>query len=287
MLSVSVSSGPEGGTRRVSYFWYAGDTEPLSLSQAKPSFVADAATSPPFGGHLQVPVEGLGPMRLLAVAEVARGRMGTILEFDERIVTVEPAAPLQVIEFRVEKPWAVTPVGKIAAVPVLGEFADGVVRSLEGKGTGTLVRSGDERVVKALGAGLIRAVRPGRTTLTVENRGRRASLDVVVTGAAEENGIPVANPGPDQRVKGGARVRLSGVGSADPDGDPLRYAWTQVRGLKVDLVGPNESVASFVAPTVSATRLLRFRLDVTDMSGPDVVRGADSVPAYVDVWVEP
>ena len=39
--------------------------------------------------------------------------------------------------------------------------------------------------------------------------------------------------------------------------------------------------ASFVAPQVSETRLYRFKLRVSDK------KGADSLPAFVDVVVEP
>jgi hypothetical protein len=80
---------------------------------------------------------------------------------------------------------------------------------------------------------------------------------------------------------------LSALGSSDPDGDPLRYEWTQVRGNKVSLLDPNTPRATFVAPKVSAKRLLRFKLRVTDMRGPDTVKGADSLPAFINVWVEP
>ena len=45
--------------------------------------------------------------------------------------------------------------------------------------------------------------------------------------------------------------------------------------------------ATFMAPAVSSPRLLRFKFQVTDMKGPDTVKGADSLPVYVDVWVEP
>ena len=287
MLPVMVSVGRESGIIRVSYFWYPQDSEPLSYSQGKPALIADAHATPPFGGLVRVPPEGLGLMRLLAVAEVAQGRMGTILEFDERELTVVPAADLQVIEFPVEKPWQLGPIGALASVPLVGEFSDGFVRSLEGVETGTTIRASDPRVLEVLDAGRVRAVGAGRATLTVENRGLRAQLDVSVSGGEESNGVPVADPGPAQRVRSGSRVRLNGVGSVDPDGDPLRYEWTQVRGLKVDMIGPNESSALFVAPFVSTTRLLRFRLRVTDMAGPDMIKGADSLPACVDIWVEP
>jgi K319-like protein len=82
-------------------------------------------------------------------------------------------------------------------------------------------------------------------------------------------------------------VALNALGSHDPDGDPLRYEWIQVRGNPVSLLDPNTPRATFVAPKVSEKRLLRFRLRVTDMRGPDTVKGADSLPAFVDVWIEP
>lgn len=88
-------------------------------------------------------------------------------------------------------------------------------------------------------------------------------------------------------VKAGTVVRLDGTQSRDPDGDPLMFQWRQVRGHKVDLTTPNEVAIFFIAPLVSERRLLQFQLVVTDMSGPDTIKKADSEPATVDVWVEP
>lgn len=186
-----------------------------------------------------------------------------------------------------EKPWVLEPIGKLTDVPAVGQFADGVLRRLADAADQMTVRSSDERVVAVVEGRRIRAMGPGRAELRVEQGGRWGSLEVVVSGAADDNRVPRANPGNDQHVRSGARVVLSGVGSVDPDGDPLRYEWTQVRGLKVDMAGLNEPSLSFMAPKVSATRLLRFRLRVTDMTGPDAIRGADSLPAYVNIWVDP
>ncbi len=286
-IPVQVTVGPESGTRRVSYYWYREDVEPDPVQSAGPALTADGSSTPPYGGRLVVPVDAMGRFRLLAVAEVAQGRLGTQLDFDERMLEVESPAAVTAIEFDVEKPWALGPVGKLIDIPAVARCADGVFRRLPEVAVHMMVRSSDERVVAVVEGGRVRAMGPGRAELRVEQGGRWATLDVVVSGAADGNRVPRANPGFEQRVKSGGRVVLSGVGSVDPDGDPLRYEWTQVRGLKVDLVGPNEPTLSFMAPKVSATRLLRFKLRVTDLTGPDTVRGADSLPAYVNIWVDP
>ena len=117
--------------------------------------------------------------------------------------------------------------------------------------------------------------------MTVTNRGKQASLDVTVEVNAEPNEPPVADAGSNQTVKAGTKVKLSGLKSRDPEGEALYYAWGQVRGSKIALLDVNSAEASFLAPTVSETRTYRFKLRVTDK------KGADSVPAFVDVTVEP
>lgn len=286
-IPVTVEVGREAGIRKITYYWYRDEEEPASPQQAEPALVADVSATPPFGGSLTVPLKATGRMRLLAVAEVTQGRLGTRPDFDEVVLQVEPPAPIETIEFEVEKPWAVHPIGKLARVPVVGLFQDGLVRSIDSASAGSQFQSSDPSIVRILEDGWMRVEGPGRASLQVANRGKVGTLEVQVTGDDEPNRSPLANPGEDQTVKGGARVVLSGIRSADPDGDPLRYEWSQVRGLKVDLTGPNEATATFVAPKVAAKRLFRFRLQVTDMIGPDTVKGADSLPAYLNIWVEP
>jgi hypothetical protein len=115
----------------------------------------------------------------------------------------------------------------------------------------------------------------------VTNGGKDASLDVDVNVNDEPNEPPIADAGSPKTVKGGTKVKLSGLKSRDPEGEALYYAWSQIRGSKVALLDVNNSEASFQAPYVSEPRTYRFRLRVTDK------KGADSVPAYVDVTVEP
>ena len=76
------------------------------------------------------------------------------------------------------------------------------------------------------------------------------------------------------------RLSLPGY-IADPEGEALYYSWSQIRGSKVPLLDVNGPEASFQAPQVSEPRTYRFKLRVTDK------KGADSLPAYVDVTVEP
>lgn len=286
-IPVTVKVEREAGIRKITYYWYRAEEEPLPPQLAEAALVADMSATPPFGGNLTVPLVAAGRMRLLAVAEVTQGRLGTRPDFDEVVVQVEPPAPIETIEFEAEKPWIVQPIGKLTRVPAVGLFQDGLVRSIDSPSAGSQFQSSDPNIARVLDDGWIRVERPGRASLQVVNRGKVGTLDIQAIGDDEPNRPPSANPGEDQTVKGGARVVLSGVQSVDPDGDPLRYEWSQVRGLKVDLTGPNEAKASFIAPKVAAKRLIRFRLQVTDMIGPDTVKGADSLPAYLNIWVEP
>ncbi len=322
-ITAKVDLGADSGVVNVRYYWYGEQAETLvqqddatasimpgqdrlsddryarkdSISGAP--VVAIAALSsgsdrtPPFGGALNVPKEAIGPMRLLAVAEISRGRLGTRTVFDEVIVKVEPEAALQTIDFETDKPLQlgrtgqssafghVDSMGKIFELPVVGEFADGVVRPLASPASGTSYQSSDPAVIKILNNGMLQIVGNGKAILTVTNRGKQASLDVNVTVNDEPNEPPVADAGPNRTVKAGTKVKLSGLKSRDPEGEALYYSWSQIRGSKVPLLDVNGPEASFQAPTVSEPRTYRFKLRVTDK------KGADSLPAFVDVTVEP
>ncbi len=322
-VTATVDPGADSGIVKVRYYWYGEQAETLvqqddSDTSIMPQqdrlgddrffqkdsivgapVVAVAALSsgfdqtPPFGGALTVPKEAVGPMRLLAVAEISRGRLGTRTVFDEIIVKVEPDAALQVIDFETEKPLQlgrtgqtsafghVDSMGKIFELPVVGEFADGIVRPISNPSSGTSYQSSDSKVIKVLSDGMLQIVGNGKTTLIVTNRGKQASLDVNVSVNDEPNEPPVADAGPSKSVKAGTKVKLNGLKSRDPEGEALYYAWSQIRGSNVPLLDVNNAEASFLAPTVSEKRTYRFKLRVTDK------KGADSLPAFVDVVVEP
>ncbi|BFU93915.1 MAG: conserved exported protein of unknown function [Nitrospira sp.] len=322
-VTAHVDLGNDIGIVKVRYYWYREHDETLvqqdeldsspSKSGAKisvdkflqkdsvvggavvavPVLVSTGDQDPAFGGALKVPSEAIGPMRLLAVAEISRGRLGTRTVFDEIIVPVEPGAALQNIDFETEKPLLlgregqlatygqVDVLGKIFELPVVGEFADGITRPLNTPASGTTYQSSNDKVVQVLRDGMLKIVGNGKTVLTVKNRDKEASLDVTVAVGDEPNEPPVAIAGANRTVKSGTKIELNGLSSRDPEGEALFYSWSQVRGAKVPLLDLNMPKASFVAPFVSEPKLFRFRLRVTDK------KGADSLPAFVDVTVEP
>ncbi len=297
-----VDPGKDTGIIKVRYYWYGEQDEVLveqDDSTATGSIVTPVAMigsadqDPPFGGPLKVPHDRIGPMRLLAVAEVSRGRLEARSIFDEVIVTVEPPVALTAIDFETEKPLQlgragqssafghVDSLGKIFELPVVADFADGVTRRISLPASGTGYTSSNDKIIKVVQDGLLQIIGNGKTTITVTNRGKQASLDVDVNVNDEPNEPPIADAGVSKSVKAGSRVKLSGLKSHDPEGEALYYSWSQVRGSKVSLLDANNSEASFLAPTVSEPRTYRFKLRVTDK------KGADSLPAFVDVVVEP
>lgn len=301
-VTTRVDLGKDAGIVQVRYYWY-GEQDDRLVEQddatATGSIVAPVALiglsdhRPPFGGPLLVPKDGIGPMRLLAVAEISRGRLEKRSVFDEILVQVEPTAALASIEFETDKPLQlgragqssafghVDSMGKVFELPVVGEFADGVTRRISTLGSGTRYQSSNPKIIRVLPNGLLQIVGNGKMILTVTNRGKQAMLDVTVEVNEEPNEPPVADAGPNQSVKAGTKVKLSGLKSRDAEGEALYYSWSQVRGSKIALLDVDNAEASFLAPIMSEKRTYRFKLRVTDK------KGADSVPAYVDVTVEP
>jgi hypothetical protein len=286
-LPVAVDVDREVSLRRLRYYWYRIDEEPLASHQANPAPFTPSKDGTPLAGTVLVPEDALGRMRLLAVGEVVRGRMDSHEEFDEVVVTVGTAAELVAIEFSVQKPWRMGPIGKRLVVPVIGQFSDGVSRPLNGPSAGSRYRSSDERVVCVDANGVLQVTGGGKATIVVENRGTTGTVDVIVESDGEPNRSPIAEVVKELHVKSGDLVLLDGLRSRDPDGDPLHFEWKQIMGHRVILSNVNEAKATFVAPKVSEEKRYQFSLVVTDMAGPDTIKGADSVPAVVTVWVRP
>jgi hypothetical protein len=101
------------------------------------------------------------------------------------------------------------------------------------------------------------------------------------------NAAPVADAGPDQSVRVGATVTLTGSGSIDDDGDPLAYSWTLTGPDLVDatgsLTGADTAGPSFLADREGEYVASLVVNDGTADSTPDTVsiRVTDDCPGGV------
>jgi hypothetical protein len=112
---------------------------------------------------------------------------------------------------------------------------------------------------------------PGTLTFTltvIDSRGSTSTPDETLVTVI--NRAPIANAGPDQKVRTGVHVTLDGSRSTDPDHDlPLSYVWNQAGGPTVTLNSATTQSPTFAAP--GDPSVLTFDLYVIDALGtPDL-----------------
>ncbi|HZC67819.1 MAG TPA: hypothetical protein VE201_04295 [Nitrospirales bacterium] len=276
-MKVKVRFQPGLPVVKVTYTLFEEDRALDDIKVEAPPMVE--ATAAPFDAAISVPVEAVGAMRLLAVAQVAE-RRGQYVLFDEVSFRAEPAAELKGLEAEIPVRFTKT-IGEVRLLSVRGRYADRVARDLTHSRTGTTYRSSDEKIVRVNHDGLAQAMGPGTAEIMAKNGKQEVKIPVVVEVENPENRPPVAHAGTDQTVKQGARVRLDALLSGDPEGKNPLYYWSQVQGMPINLVEPLSPRPYFFAPVVDEPRVLRFRLIVRDEEG------AESFPAYVNVTVAP
>jgi len=93
--------------------------------------------------------------------------------------------------------------------------------------------------------------------------GTNTAVDTVKIEVRCENDPPTANAGPDQTVNENELVTLAGSG-ADPEGQPLSYAWTLTTGSGIKLSDTHSPTPTFTAPEGLEDLSVTFRLAVSD-----------------------
>lgn len=93
---------------------------------------------------------------------------------------------------------------------------------------------------------------------------RDVRISIVDVDPAVSSDPPQAVINAPEQVTAGDSITLDGGDSLDPLGRGLRYQWTQLEGLTVVLEDAETEIATVVAPAVTATETLIFRLRVTD-----------------------
>ncbi len=85
--------------------------------------------------------------------------------------------------------------------------------------------------------------------------------------ATPSNQAPDADAGADQTVAAGEVVTLDGSLSHDPNGDGLKYQWTQTSGTNAALSDSHIASPTFTAPSGVTGSVLTFTLSVEDPAG--------------------
>ncbi len=111
--------------------------------------------------------------------------------------------------------------------------------------------------------------------LTVDDSKGGKSTDIVNITIKKANQEPVSDAGSDQTADANTEVKLDGSKSIDPDGDNLKFEWSQTKGSDVKLSDKHDTSPSFVAPEVDKETEMQFELLVDDGNGgtsKDVVK---------------
>jgi hypothetical protein len=125
----------------------------------------------------------------------------------------------------------------------------------------------------------------------------RSDFQIVVTGIEPDNTPPLAEAGDAISITSLMPGQLSG-NAEDPDGfDIVSHTWSQIAGTAVTLSDASDLTPTFIAPPVTTTEALIFKLEVMDTLGAfasDTVTVTVSPPsatpvasAGADQWAMP
>jgi hypothetical protein len=103
--------------------------------------------------------------------------------------------------------------------------------------------------------------------VTGYSQGNGYATDMALVKVIPSNSSPVADAGKDQNVPQRTFVDLDGIGM-DPDGDNIRFKWTQKSGIQTEIYGSTYESSYIVTPEIqSLSEPLVFEFKVTDVHG--------------------
>lgn len=121
-----------------------------------------------------------------------------------------------------------------------------------------------------------------RFSLVATANGQASAASTVTVTVTRDNRKPVVTANNSYTVHEGSGVKLRATG-ADADGDELTYTWSQIAGPSVQIQDADKPEASFVAPDVSETSVLLFRVRASDgVSTSDAVEVSVTVRNLAD-----
>jgi hypothetical protein len=226
-------------------------------------------------GTVTIPQSAVGPEFIMAHVTLASGRAS--LPFIQ--VTANPG-PIE--ELMVAGPPILDRIGQVVRLEVKGRFEDGVVRDLEDSERGTVYQATHPDILAVHPNGFIQARSRGIAQVVVRSHGKSSVVTIPVrVPSPPDNHIPVPNAGPDLTLARETFIELSGTGSQDSDGDPIRYSWHQESGPTVLIRDADTAHPYFVTPFVTEITILELALVVRDS------RGATSFPDLLRITVTP
>ncbi|MEZ4461508.1 MAG: hypothetical protein R3E66_17670 [bacterium] len=258
LVTLDASQSIDGDDEPLTYSWSQFSGEPVTLSDTtavKPTFTAPAV----FGelvfevevsdgedtatARVQVDVENLAPLAEAGPNQIAA--KGQLVTLDGTGSSDPEGQPITYSWTQVSGPETVTLSDPTAAQPTFT----------------TPAVAGGTFIFELVVNDGVQDSTPDRTR--------------VVT----PNSPPVADAGADLEVNGGEVAYLDGSLSADPDGDSIRYTWTQLTGTPVDFGNGDRARAYFKVPA-NLTETLTFQLTVANGQGSD----SDTVSVSTRAW---
>ncbi|NVJ22557.1 histidine kinase [Myxococcus sp. AM011] len=121
-----------------------------------------------------------------------------------------------------------------------------------------------------------------RFSLVATANGQAGEASTVTVTVTRDNRKPVVTANNSYTVHEGSGVKMRATGT-DADGDELAYTWSQIAGPSVQIQDADKAEASFVAPDVSETSVLLFRVRASDgVSTSDAVEVSVTVRNLAD-----